>query len=282
MSKVVDFESFLQTLSPKARRSFFEPKKVGFYALGEVEAELEKLGVKAESFFDFELPFYLVEAEQKSLLTTSKLFNSGRIYIQNASSFLCANLLDANERLTLEMCAAPGGKSIILAQKTQDLAVMEKDRERFFKLKANLKKYGCGWVKTFCKDARSVAHTCAQRFERVLLDAPCSAYSHFNENFRALKTSQLKELSRLQKGLLNAALTSLKSGGEVLYSTCTFFEEENEEVVKNALNSKFGVEVLPLSLPQTPLLQTSASEFGTRVLPNEVFEGFFICKLKKL
>lgn len=51
MSKVVDFESFLQTLSPKARRSFFEPKKVGFYALGEVEAELEKLGVKAESFF---------------------------------------------------------------------------------------------------------------------------------------------------------------------------------------------------------------------------------------
>lgn len=51
MSKVVDFESFLQTLSPKSRRSFFEPKKVGFYALSEVEAELEKLGVKAESFF---------------------------------------------------------------------------------------------------------------------------------------------------------------------------------------------------------------------------------------
>lgn len=66
MSKVVDFESFLQTLSPKSRRSFFEPKKVGFYALSEVEAELEKLGVKAESFLTLSCRFTLLKRSKKA------------------------------------------------------------------------------------------------------------------------------------------------------------------------------------------------------------------------
>ncbi len=305
-SNLVDFEGYLRgELAALGRggdfariwRSFFEPKAVGFFALCGADAarlELDAMGVRAEQIFDFELPFFIAAPEFKPILSRSAMFNEGRIYIQNASSFLCANLLGAGGKNALEMCAAPGGKSIILAQKAASLGAIERDRGRFFTLKSNLKKYGCERVRTFCKDARSVAHTCAGRFGAVLLDAPCSAYSHFGADFRALKKSQIRELARLQKGLLNAALSACERGGEVVYSTCTFFADENEEVVQNALGSRFAVRVaaelagevaqvaagLERALGRA-VLDFRAGELGVRILPNEIFEGFFICKLRR-
>ena len=127
-----------------------------------------------------------------------------------------------------------------------------------------------------------------------MLDAPCSSYSHFNEKFSEKSPKELKAIARLQKGLLNAALYALKDGAEMIYSTCTFFSAENEEVIENALNSRFKLEILPLDFEQFFKTFDSAlhstlhvpkilpRKYGALILPNELYSGFYICKLRKV
>ncbi len=270
--------------------SFWTPKQTGFFvnsllaSAEEIERELSNLNIKFESV----LPnFYLTDSGAKAVLSRSELFNSGKIYIQNVSSYLAPLNLGASEGMSvLDMCASPGGKTIALANfmasesnLNPNLAAMEANKDRFFTLKSNLKKYGCEFARTYNKDARSIAKTCEGRFDRILLDAPCSGYAGYCEGFPEKSHKEIKAIAKLQKGLLNAALTALKDGGEMIYSTCTFYAEENEEVVANALNSKFEIELLPLSFT---LPECQSGELGARVVPSGRADGFYLAKIKKI
>lgn len=268
--------------------SFFIDKMVGFFInikltnSQEIKNELENLGINAREFFP---NFFICNGEQKEILTHSKLFSDAKVYIQNPSSFLDAIFLKPKSgQKVLDMCASPGGKTIVLANLMQNgyLAAMEANRNRFFILRSNLQKYNCGWVKIFNKDARSIAYNCKEMFDKILLDAPCSGYSMFNENFKEKSYKEIKALAKLQKQLLNSALEALKVDGEVVYSTCTFFQEENEEVIKNALNSKFNVTVENMSDFIHDEVGMIHSDLGTRIIPDNVMDAFFMAKLKKL
>lgn len=265
--------------------SFFSPKKVGFF-ITDLSAKNEILAEFSAAYELFS-DFYLLENSQKSALSHSKFFQNGQIYIQNPSSFLVPLNLNiaANDEIC-DMCASPGGKSIALnflairqgLNITQ--AVIESDKTRFFTLKNNLKKYDLKDIRSYNKDARSIAKSCTNRFDKIILDAPCSSYSHFGADFIEKNKAELKAIARLQKGLLNAALCALKDGGEMIYSTCTFFEAENEEVIQNALNSRFEIEILPLILPENA--KSIKSDFGALILPDGVFDAFFISKIRKI
>lgn len=264
--------------------SFFSPKNTGFF--------ITDFSAKDEILKSFEakeiLPnFYLLSSDFKAVLSHSEFFSKGQIYIQNPSSYLAAlNLELCCGDEFCDMCASPGGKSIALASlaKMKNILVngacIEADKTRFFTLKANLAKYDLAGIRTYNKDARSIAKTCPARFDKIMLDAPCSSYSHFGADFKEKTKAELKAISKLQKGLLNAALCALKDGGEMIYSTCTFFEAENEEVIQNALNSKFSIEILPLNLPEN--IEKITSPFGTLILPDHTYNGFFISKIKKI
>ena len=89
---------------------------------------------------------------------------------------------------------------------------------------------------------------------------------------------EIKLIARLQKQLLNSALSALKPGGVVVYSTCTFFECENEEVVQNALNSKFDITIDKISFG---LKSEIISEFGLKILPDCNMDAFFLAKIIK-
>lgn len=272
--------------------SFFAPKKAGFFITDPSAKEriLEQFKGAKELFCNF----YIYD--DKSALSHSEFFSSGQIYIQNPSSHLatlCLQLCVGDE--LCDMCASPGGKIIALASKadktTFNAAAIEYDKNRFFTLKANLAKYGLSSVRTYNKDARAIAKSCANRFDKIILDAPCSSYSHFGEGFDEKSPKELKAISKLQKGLLNAALSALKDGGEMIYSTCTFFGAENEEVIENALASRFEIELLPLefecffgdfgnsSLHAPKIL---ARKHGALILPDELYSGFYICKIRKI
>lgn len=265
--------------------SFFELKSVGFYLnllkfdKSYIISNLDDLGVEIREI----LPnFYICKSEFKEILTRCELFNNGAIYIQNPSSYLAVLALNPSKNdAVLDMCASPGGKSIALANmmgNNASLAVMESDSKRFYTLKANLNKYGCEWVRTYNKDARSISRTCQNKFDKILLDAPCSSYSHFGDGFVEKSVKEIKAIARLQKQLLNSALTALKPGGSVVYSTCTFFECENEEVVKNGLNSKFDISIEPVSFG---LDSEIVGEFGLRILPDCDMDAFFLAKIIK-
>lgn len=232
---------------------------------------------------------YLFKAEDKNILSSMKSFNEFKFYIQNYSSYLCALNLDVKEgQNVLDMCAAPGGKSINLAnfmKNTGYLACNEISKDRFFVLQKNLQNYGIN-AKCFMKDGKTIGKLCPLKFDKILLDAPCSTFAKIGFNLEK-SYKEIKNIAKIQKKLLHSALKALKIGGELVYSTCTFTKEENEEVIENALKSEFKLEILDINLEHA-IAKDAQSEFFKeiskckRIIPNLDYDGLFIAKLRKL
>ena len=276
----------------RVRNSFLEKKSVCVFLNSlkctnfELEAEFLKEKLKFEKINSH---CYIFDFKDKQILSSMRAFLEFKFYIQNYSSYLCALNLNAKPgEIVLDMCAAPGGKSINLANFMQNkgyLACNEKSKERFFTLQKNLKNYGIN-AKCFMKDGVVLGRLCPLKFDKILLDAPCSTMAKIGfENLKSQK--EIKALAKLQKKLLHSALKALKIGGELVYSTCTFTREENEEVIENALKSEFKLKLLELNLEKADFKDSFSMEFSElkkckRILPNDFYDGFFIARLKKL
>ena len=231
----------------------------------------------------------------------SSVYRDGLIYLQNVSSMIVPFVLaKAGGGKILDLCAAPGAKTTeiaSLAGRDAEIIAVEKIRTRYYKLLANLKIQGADFVKTIMMDGIFVRKKFPEYFDKVLLDAPCSSegrfYVHNPRSFRYWKYRKVKEMAHKQKRLISSAYYALKPGGELLYSTCTFSPEENEEVVNWALNKfKDKIELVPVNIPlknTSPGLTkwrkkffSSALNRALRIIPNEYMEGFFIALFKKL
>lgn len=244
---------------------------------------------------------FVVNAEHRALLTNAKVFEEGRVAIQNFSSMVPVMLLNPqpNEEV-LDLAAAPGGKTALMAMmmnNTGRIAAVEVVKNRFFKLRSQLDSLGVTNTECYLKDGREVGRQCPERFDRVLLDAPCSSESRFRvddpESYAYWSERKVKEMQHKQKRLLLSALQSVKIGGVVVYSTCSFSPEENELVVASALK-KCGdaIEILPTSVPftntQPGLVQWQGKSLppilkqAIRILPSDPMEGFFVCMMRKI
>jgi 16S rRNA (cytosine1407-C5)-methyltransferase len=253
--------------------------------------------------------------EHRERLTHSSIGDDGKIYIQNCSSMLAPLVLNPQpDEMVLDLAAAPGGKTTQLAQLMNNqgtLSAVEAVRKRMFKLQANLKRCGVENTKTYLADGRSVGGKTPERFDRVLLDAPCSSESRFRtgepKSWETWSSRKLRETSRKQVGLLKAALHATKIGGEVLYCTCSLAPEENERTVHQVFK-KLGkaIEVLPIDLQRfesmdghpisTSIAANSMAgltcfdgqDFNPqvahclRVLPNDFWDAFFLARIRKL
>jgi NOL1/NOP2/sun family putative RNA methylase len=243
---------------------------------------------------------FTADPTQRDLLTHHPLFSAGHFYIQNLSSMLPAHYLEAApNQHNLDLCAAPGSKTSQLAAIMQNqghIAAVERSHRRFHKLRDNLMRQGVTCVKTFCRDGKTVYKHCAEQFDRVLVDAPCSGEARFNlnepETMQNWSEKAIKKLAREQWQLLYSGFMSLKPGGILIYSTCTLAPEENEGVITR-LKKKLGkqAQLLPIALPikntQPCLIQWGETKFHPdvmhcrRILPNDSFESFFIAKITK-
>lgn len=125
-----------------------------------------------------------IPAGQKRRLTDSDAFQQGRIYVQNPSSLLPPLVLaPVPGEEVLDLAAAPGGKTLHLAALMGNqgrIAAVESVRERFFRLRANLERCGAEMVRPYWMDGRAVGAKTPERFDRVLLDAPCSSEARFS------------------------------------------------------------------------------------------------------
>jgi 16S rRNA (cytosine1407-C5)-methyltransferase len=146
-------------------------------------------------------------------------------------------------------------------------------------------------------DGAQVWRKTGERFDRVLLDAPCSSEAQFRaaepETFRFWGLKKIAAMQRKQLTLLYSAVRSLRPGGVLVYSTCSFAPEENEAVVSRLLAKVPGaLAVEPIDLPltrvQPGLREWRGARFhadlgqALRILPDDLMEGFFVCKLRKL
>lgn len=229
-------------------------------------------------------------------LRDSELVNEGKVYIQNPSSWLPVVALDPQpgERV-LDVCAAPGGKSSHIAtlqNNRGNLVVNDNSRPRLAKLQANLNRLGVQAEYVLHDATRLTRHFEAASFDKILLDAPCSGEGLIDltqpKTLDSWSVAHVRRLSDLQKKLLNQAWQLLRTGGELVYSTCTMAPEENEAVIDYLLKRYDDVEVvtLPFTLDEA-VRAWNGREFheqtkeAGRVFPRDGREAFFVCKLKK-
>lgn len=287
--------------------SFGAPRAVGFRVntlraepAGAI-AELRAAGLHPEPVEGLPEGYIVPPAERDALLASAACA-SGAIYVQDLSSQLTVAVLDPQpgERV-LDLCAAPGSKTGQIAARMQgegEIAAVEVSRARFFKLRANLEAQGASGVRTFHRDGTTVWRHRPEYFDRILVDAPCSTEGRFRlddpDSYRYWQPRKAREMARKQGRLLWSAVQSLRPGGTLVYSTCTFAPEENEGVLSRLLDQfKGALEVEPLRLPsfsrvQPPLAAWGKQAFSSevsgaaRLMPSDTNEAFFVARLRKL
>lgn len=286
--------------------SFFNPKDIAFRVNTLLATEADVLQKLSEAKIAVhkisELPLaYYVSSEDKQKLVDSAVFKQHLIYIQNPASQLPPVILapQPNENV-LDLTAAPGSKTTQIAALMHNqgrIAAVEKIRDRFFHLQRNLKENGASIVKTYLKDGCSVWRYCPSQFDRVLIDAPCSSESRFSilepESYVYWSLRKVKEMQNKQMKLLASALQCVRPGGLIVYSTCSFSPEENESVVNKLLEKMpnfFSIESInfPVSNKQAGLVEWQGKNFNEalsntmRILPNRLYDGFYLALLRRL
>ena len=231
---------------------------------------------------------YIVKNVREDTLKELEIYKNGEIYLQSLSSMLPPIVLEPKENTDiLDMCAAPGGKTTELASLTNNnanITACELNKIRIEKLKYNIEKQGATSVYIMQEDSRRINDFFS--FDNILLDAPCSGSGTLNvEDVNLEKTFTEKLIEKSQKAqleLLNKAVKILKQGQEMVYSTCSILNVENEEIVSKILKNN-KVEIVPIEFKgkeELPLLSTKID--GTLcVMPTELYEGFFIAKIRK-
>ena len=246
-----------------------------------IKNELKEAGIEFQEI-EWNKDALIIKDVREEEIKKLEIYEKGEIYLQSLSSMLPPLFLEpkAGENI-LDMAAAPGGKTTQIAAITNNKAFItacEKNKIRAERLKYNLQKQGVGCVNVMLEDARKLSDFFS--FDKILLDAPCSGsgtINIFNKNFNI---ELVERSAKIQEELLSKALRILKPGNEMIYSTCSILEKENENILKRVL-SKTKAEIVPInSINGIPLLPTTID--GTIcVCPTELYEGFFFFFLKK-
>lgn len=196
-------------------------------------------------------------------------------YFMDEASILVASLLPLKgHEAVLDMCAAPGGKTLVLSSKLTTGTILANDRSRDRKvrldtvIKEHLIEEKQALISTTNKNAALFGQTYPDTFDCILLDAPCSSERHVLTSEKHLSIWNITRPKRLaieQFGLLCAALDAVKVGGYILYSTCALIPMEDEQVIKKLLERREGrVTIIPITLTDA-----EDREYGKIILPDK-------------
>lgn len=221
---------------------------------------------------------------------------AGLYYLQEPSAMTPANLLPvkSGERV-LDLCAAPGGKSTELAAKLNGKGLLVSNDISATRAKAllkNLELFGVPNMAVVCEMPQKLAEYFPEYFDKILIDAPCSGEGMFRKDNKLIKAWQSNGpefYSNLQKNIVLEAVKMLKPGGLMIYSTCTFALEEDEQQIQYILDNCEDMSVVPLEKKEGfcdglyELANTSEDTKGcVRLFPHKIEgEGHFVALMKK-
>lgn len=215
-----------------------------------------------------------------SIIDTNE-FKEGKFIIQDGSCSLCAEILEPVENsIVLDICAAPGSKSCNIQEITNNQSIIycnDINENKIYRIKENVNKCGVENVQYMNFDATILQEDLINKFDRILVDAPCSATGVINKNpeiklFRTKK--DVEDLVGIQRRILENCEKYLKNGGILVYSTCSLLKEENEEnvdYIENKLNLKR--EDIDFYGDKNEFIKLMPFQKGT--------QGFFISKFVK-
>ena len=210
----------------------------------------------------------------RNCATVKNMFSEGVVTFQSPSSMLVCAALQPHGRV-LDLCAAPGGKSVYISEldKKCEVVACDINEQKVNQIKSYAKRMCATNVKTMINDGAVFNKDFENSFDCVLVDAPCSCFGTFRKHpdtFLRHDYSTVKQMSALQKKILSNAVKYVKSGGTLVYSTCTLFTEENEDIADYILKIS--------DLKQEKMNIPLKNDGRVNVLPLDEFDGFFISR----
>ena len=281
-------------VAEKIMASFLEEKPVTIRrkeSLSEKEweiitKEMEKSGVQVSKH-----PYlpYAYEIKKAEGLFSIEAFKKGCFTVQDVSSMLVAECADVKEAMTIfDLCAAPGGKSMHCAEKlngTGRVYSFDVSENKTDYIQENIDRLGYTNIETKVKDATVFDASMIEGADIVLADVPCSGIGVIGKKcdikYR-INEDEIKNITELQKKIIDNAWQYVKKGGTLIYSTCTISREENEEMVKYlTANAPLKLESLNAYLPKELWSETTEKGY-LQLLPGvHKCDGFFIARLKR-
>lgn len=227
----------------------------------------------------------LILKEEKNIREL-EIYKDGKIYIQSLSSMIPPIILEPENEKILDMTASPGGKTTQiynLSNKQALITAVEKNKIRAEKLKYNINKQKAQ-ATILIEDATKLDEFF--RFDKILLDAPCSGSGTLNihdNSINYFSEKLIEHSTKIQYQLLLKALSILKKNNIMVYSTCSILYEENEKQLEQLIKEN-KIEIIPINkniFKEIPQLPTKIE--GTLCIkPTHLYEGFFVAKIKKL
>lgn len=221
----------------------------------DAQALLERLrgeGIEAEACPIAPDALYLPQLK-KAL--SSDAFSNGLFSVQDAASQMAVHALSPRPGgFLIDMCAAPGGKTLLASQLMEGRGVLlagDVSEEKVNGLRETLNKYGAGFAQAERMDGTEVREDLINKAQYVICDVPCSGTGVIRKkpDIRFKTWDDIKDLPRLQRAILQTAAAYLAPGGRLLYSTCSVLPEENSRVIDGFLKENPAFSLLPVSLP---------------------------------
>lgn len=250
---------------------------------------------------------YFVNNKDKAEISQTQEYRDGTFYIQNLSSILDTLILNPKEdEKILDMCAAPGSKTTHIAELVKNkgnIIANEVELSRTNSLRNVVEQFGAKSVKVTLSDGREFGKKYPDYFDKVLLDAPCSGegmiYMKGIKPLRFWSIKKIKSSTIVQRELLESAFRTLKSGGTLVYSTCTLEPEENEGVVTELLDKHKNAELVDIDIVNSEefkeyrklilpgITHWSGNTYdpsvkkSIRIVPSPEMMGFYVAKIVK-
>lgn len=229
-------------------------------------------------------PIGVLRLPARSMLSELEGFEDGQWWVQDAAATIAAKCFDdLNGKRALDLCAAPGGKTMQMISLGADVTAVELNEDRAEQIWQNLER----------TKMQAEVHVCDalefedEPFDCILVDAPCSASGTFRRHpdlKHANVIERAQELAPIQAGILRHAFSLLKTGGELVYATCSLLKEEGEQQIEsflsdthNAKITSLNAEKFGLSSEYAPFLRSFPSAKADQVN----MDGFFIAKITK-
>lgn len=236
-----------------------------------------RLKSKNIEYIDSKISKYSLIIKNPINITELEEFKEGLFTIQDEASSLVGEILSPkNNSLVLDLCAAPGSKSTHLLQlmnNTGEIYSNDISEDKINKIKENFDRMKLSNYKITNYDASLKIDDFINKFDYILVDAPCSGLGVIKRKPEIKlnrKIEDILSLANIQKQILENAYFYLKKGGELVYSTCTLGDIENQKIIYEFLNNHQDLELIKID-----------DKDYIEILPNESSDGFFIAKILK-
>jgi 16S rRNA (cytosine967-C5)-methyltransferase len=248
------------------------------------EESAEKLGGTV-------LPLGTIRLESKGKIGLLPDYDKGTWWVQDFSSALAVKMLDdLEEKKVLDLCAAPGGKTAQLLSRGAKVTCVDVSAERLKTLEENLQRLNLKPEKIVCDDGLNFLQKTAEKFDVVLLDAPCSATGTLRRHPEVVhlkKADDVEKQKQIQKQFLDNIDNVLLPDGVLVYCTCSLCKDEGEAQIRAFLQKNPGYKTVDLhSKIPLEIAPVVTEEGWLRVLPQHLVkfggaDGFFVACLRK-